>query len=224
MPFSSNSSNKASAIAPPMSGSVPLPNSSMSMSESQSPFFTMLFIFSRCDEYVERSFSMLCSSPMSMNMLLNTPISLSLLTGTSSPHCIMYCRSPTVFKHTDLPPAFGPLMSNMRLPCGRRTSSGTIFLPWLLNDSSNIGWRAPIRLMTLESLTTGLMPSSSLAKRAFAKTKSTYPRNSKHVAISGRRGRKVSAKAVNMAMISLFSSALSSHKRLLPSTTASGSM
>ena len=28
--------------------------------------------------------------------------------GMGKPHCSIYCKSPTVFKHTDFPPAFGP--------------------------------------------------------------------------------------------------------------------
>ena len=35
--------------------------------------------------------------------------------GTGNPHCIIYCSKPTLFRHTDLPPALGPEMMRILL-------------------------------------------------------------------------------------------------------------
>ena len=96
-----------------MTGSVPVPNSSISTSERPAAPRRMFFMFSRCELYVLRSLSIDCSSPMSMNRSSNRPISEFSEAEIRNPFCIMYWSSPTVFRQTDLPPAFGPEMTRM---------------------------------------------------------------------------------------------------------------
>ena len=63
---------------------------------------------------------------MSMKMLSKIISSLTSEVGMSMPHWNMYCRRPTVLRHTDLPPAFGPEMSRMCFSFESESVSGTI--------------------------------------------------------------------------------------------------
>ena len=52
-----------------------------------------------------------------------------LYTGGSNPHCVMYCTTLTVFRHTDFPPAFGPDIINILFFSFSSILSGTTALP-----------------------------------------------------------------------------------------------
>ena len=69
-----------------------------------------------------------CSSPMSMKIWSKMPMSEVLSIGTGRPHCIIYCSRPTLFRHTDLPPALGPEMIRIRFSGSNRMSNGTTSL------------------------------------------------------------------------------------------------
>ena len=90
-------------------------------------------------EYVDRSSAIDCSSPMSIIMFWKTPTVLLSPMGIDSPHCTMYCNSPTVFRHTDLPPALGPEMMRRRLSLTSMMSSGTTFLSCLASERCSSG-------------------------------------------------------------------------------------
>ncbi|EJW95345.1 hypothetical protein EVA_16547 [gut metagenome] len=85
-----NRSSSASAIAPPICGSVPLPNSSINKRLLESQPLTKCFMLVRCELYVLRSFSILCSSPISMKILLNIPQRELSWRGIGIPHCSIY--------------------------------------------------------------------------------------------------------------------------------------
>ena len=142
---SQNCFNTDSAMAPPICGSVPPPNSSINRSVWALAFFIMFFMLSKCEEYVLRSFSMFCSSPMSIMMFLKIPVVERSLMGMLTPHCNMYCNKPTVFMQTDLPPALGPDIIKMRWSLLRIMSSGTTFFPCFSNDCWSRGWMARIQ-------------------------------------------------------------------------------
>ena len=93
-------------------------------------------------------------------------------TGMLSPHCSMYCSSPTVLRHTDLPPALGPDMMSMRFWGVRMMSSGTTCLSCFSNDRRSRGCEAPIQSMYGRGCSCGSMALMSLANSALARTKS----------------------------------------------------
>ncbi len=155
-------------MAPPICGSVPPPNSSINSSVLSLLLRIICFMFVRWLEYVLRSFSMLCSSPMSIIMLSNMPTRERSPKGTGSPHCIMYCSRPTVFRQTDLPPAFGPDIIRMNRSRVSIMSSGTTCLPCLSRDRRSNGCMACIQSMCGKVSTWGstalvLSASSALA-------------------------------------------------------------
>ena len=116
---------------------------------------------------------MLCSSPMSIIMSLKMPTFERSLTGMDSPHCSMYCSRPTVFRHTDLPPAFGPEMISMWRSRVSMMSSGTIGFSCFFSASHKSGCFAVIQSTTGFALTSGSMPPVSCANSARARMKST---------------------------------------------------
>ena len=136
----------------------------------------------------------------------------------------MYCNKPTVFRQTDLPPAFGPEMMRIRCSLFNSISSGTTFLPCLANESCNRGWIAVVQSKTCLSSNTGLIAFIWMAQCALARIKSISARNSYDCRIAGTCGRTVAENSVKIRMISLRSSASSSRMRLLASTTSAGSM
>ena len=232
---SQNCFSTASAIAPPIWGSVPVPNSSMRRSVLLLEAFIIRFIFSRCEEYVERSSSMLCSSPMSIMMVSKTPIVLFSFIGTLSPHCTIYCSSPTVFRHTDLPPALGPEMTSI-CPLGillspptsdlsplNIMSRGTISLFWRFKELRNRGWHACTQSICGWDSTSGSMALNSCANCVLACMKSISPRNFILSSMPSTSGRISSLTSDSIFIISRFSSASSSRNLLLASTTAVGS-
>ena len=188
------------------------------------------FILRRCEEYVERSSSMLCSSPMSIIMVSKTPIVLFSFIGTLSPHCTIYCSSPTVFRHTDLPPALGPLMMRIlgcmpslsSLPV-RVMSRGTMSLFWRFKELRNRGWHACTQSICGWDSTSGSMALNSCANCVLACMKSISPRNFILSNMPSTSGRISSLTSESIFIISLFSSASSSRNLLLASTTAVGS-
>ena len=157
-------------MAPPIFGSVPPPNSSISRRVFPLACLIMFFMFIRWLEYVLRSSAMLCSSPISIMILANTPAFDLSLIGTEMPHCNMYCTSPTVFRHTDLPPAFGPDIISIRFSSVRVISSGTTVFPCLFSERSRSGWRASIQSICGRRSTVGSMAFISFAVSAFART------------------------------------------------------
>ena len=140
------------------------------------------------------------------------------------PHCIIYCTTPTVFRHTDLPPALGPEMTRMRSCLLRLMFRGTTSLPWLRNDSISAGWIAVYHSTTGLRSTWHICAPTSLANKAFALMKSSCPRVSSTPSRSMRCGRIRSVTSVRMRMISRAISASVSRMRLLASTMASGSI
>ena len=159
-----------------------------------------------------------------MNMLLKIPATLALFKGMCMPHCNMYCKRPTVFRHTDLPPAFGPEMMSMR--CSRLSlmSSGTTFFPCLASVMRSKGCSASTQSMWGWSCSCGLMASMLMAVSALARIKSISARKVYDSRISGICGRTSSVNSVRMRITSRRSSPSSSRMRLLASTTSAGSM
>ena len=83
-------------------------------------------------EKVLKSFSMDCSSPISINILWKIPNLLLSSTGTGSPHWNMYWRSPAVCRQTDFPPALGPDIRMIRWSSLISRLSGTTSFPFAL--------------------------------------------------------------------------------------------
>ncbi len=73
-----------------MVGSVPEPNSSIRTSVRGDASASMARMFIRCDEYVDRSLSIDCWSPMSIISESNTGNSEFSSVGTRKPHCTIY--------------------------------------------------------------------------------------------------------------------------------------
>ncbi|CUQ58407.1 Uncharacterised protein [Segatella copri] len=90
-------------------------------------------------------------------MFWKTPVFERSLTGMLKPHCSIYCNNPTVFRQTDLPPAFGPEMIRMRLSCVSMISNGTTFSFFFCRDSCNNGCIARVQSMCGWSSTSGSM-------------------------------------------------------------------
>ena len=155
--------------------------------------------------------------------------------GMLSPHCNIYCSSPTVFRHTDLPPAFGPLIISSRprvllLPSSvlllpsRRMSSGTTFLSCFASERCNSGCMALIQSICGSAFTSGSKACICSAISALACIKSMVARNWYESSTSCTWGRSSSENTVRMRIISLRSAASSSRTLLLASTTSAGSM
>ena len=142
----------------------------------------------------------------------------------SSPDCSMYCNKPTVFKQTDLPPAFGPEMMRIRCFSFSSMSSGTTFLPCLARESCKSGCTAIVQSSSCLFSRAGLSPDICSANNALARMKSISARNSYDSSTSEMEGRSWLEKSVRMRIISLRSSPSSSRMRLLASTTSAGSM
>ena len=136
----------------------------------------------------------------------------------------MYCNRPTVFRHTDLPPAFGPEIIRMRCFWFSSMSSGTTFLLCLANESWSNGWMAVVQSNICLFSKAGLMAFIWMAKCALARMKSISARNSYDCRMAGTCGRTVAENSVRIRMISRRSSPSSSRMRLLASTTSAGSM
>ena len=68
----------------------------------------------------------LCSSPISANIFLNIQIELFSLQGIYKPVYAIKSSNPVVFKHTVLPPVFGPVMIKQLKFCPNLISIGTI--------------------------------------------------------------------------------------------------
>ena len=150
-------------MAPPAAGSVPDPNSSMRTSVLLSAMASISFIESRKELYVLRSLSMDCPSPISAMILSNTTISDVSEVGMSIPHWNMYWSRPTVLRHTDLPPAFGPEIRSMCF-CGVNVAvSGTISFLSLFRERSRSGCLAFLRLISPLSDMIGIPATKSRA-------------------------------------------------------------
>ena len=166
---------------------------------------------------------MLCSSPMSIMMFWNTPVFDLSLTGIDRPHCSIYCISPTVFRHTDFPPALGPEMIRMRLAPVSVISNGTIFLSCFSSDLCSSGCRASIQSISGFGSTFGSMAFICFAISARARTLSICPMNTYERSISFTWGLMMAVMSVSILIISLRSSASSSLTLLFASTTSAGS-
>ena len=165
-----------------------------------------------------------CSSPISIIICLNIPASDASPTGTVSPHWSMYCISAAVFRHTDLPPAFGPEMTSIRLPSCSVISSGTTSLPTSGRRLHNMGCRACCQRMTGFLTRVGAMLFSCSPTRAFARTKSTSATNCCTCIRSSNSGRSSLEKAISIRIRSRRSAPSSSRIWLFASTTCCGSI
>ena len=161
---------------------------------------------------------------MSMNMPSNTGNSEFSSTGTGKPHWNMYCSNPTVFRHTDLPPALGPEMTSMRRPRSSFRSRGTTCFPSRASVCRSSGWRAERSHSVPSSERTGFTHSFSAAQRAFARIMSMQARYSPARAIPGASGRIRSVNAVSIRTTSRRSAYSSSFSSLLISTISTGSI
>ena len=161
---------------------------------------------------------------MSMKILPNRPTWLRSCMGTSMPHCSIYCSNPTVFRHTDLPPALGPDIIRIRRLRFSSMSNGTTFFPCLARESCNSGWTAIVQSNNCSFSRLGLILFVWMAKWLLARMKSISARNSYDCSISGIEGRRVLENSVRIRMISRRSSPSSSRIRLLASTTSAGSI
>ena len=121
-----------------------------------------------------------------MKMLLKMPKTLLCATGTGMPHWNIYCNRPTVFRQTDLPPAFGPEMSRMRCFCVRVISNGTTLrgsssrcsILYVSNFSCKSGCTAMAQSSTCLSSILGSVLFVMMAHFALARMKSICARNS----------------------------------------------
>ena len=166
-------SSIASAIVPPIIGSVPEPNSSMKSNVRGPAFFRKCFMLTRWELYVLKSFSMDCSSPISSIISEKMPNEDAPPTGTGSPHCNMYESIAAVFRQTLLPPAFGPEISNMRFSESRRKVVGTISRFSFLSVRYKRGCFPRTMSRHGSSCTDGMMASIRIANFAFALIKSS---------------------------------------------------
>ena len=176
-------------------------------------------------------------------MCLNTPTVLLSLMGTDRPHCTIYCSSPTVFRHTDLPPAFGPLIISSRpsvllfpssvfllpssffpLPSSRRMSSGTACLSCFFSERCSKGCIALIQSMVGSCCTVGSKACICSAHCALACIRSIMARNRYDSSTCSTCGRSSSLNTVRIRIISRLSAASNSRILLLASTTSAGSM
>ena len=170
-----------------------------------------------------------------MRILRNTPAWLRSLIGTDSPHCIMYCSSPVVFRHTDLPPALGPeiisilptflspLIPELRSPLSSISNATTSF-PCFLSDIISSGCFACVQSISGVSSTCSSMPPICSAISAFARIISIVARSEYDAVISPMCGRTSFENSVSIRITSCRSAASSSLIRLLASTTSVGSM
>ena len=163
-----------------------------------------------------------CSSPISSNKFSKNPISLDSCIGTARPHWTIYWSRATVLRHTDLPPALGPLITSIRLSV-RRIESGTTVLPCRRKLSRRIGCLASRQSSIGRWWSVGTIASISVANNALARRKSTSARKSSLAKICGISGRICSVISNRIRMRSRRSSPSSSRIRLLASTTCWGS-
>ena len=164
------------------------------------------------------------SSPMLTIILSKTGSSDASDVGMSIPHWNIYWRSPTVFRHTDFPPALGPDMRRMCLAGLRLAVRGTMAFFSLRSALSRSGWRALRRLSSPLSDITGIPAMKSSAICAFAIMKSISPRYLAPPRRSGIYGRRKSVNSRRIRRISLCSEKRSSFIWLSSSTTSAGSM
>mmetsp|Transcript_5602 Transcript_5602/g.14232 ORF Transcript_5602/g.14232 Transcript_5602/m.14232 type:complete len:372 (+) Transcript_5602:253-1368(+) len=111
-PHSRNASMTARASAAPCEGSVPVPASSTMTNARWLVFWVLLSMIleaTRWAEYVDRSSTMVCMSPISANTTSKKSTRGDSPPGTGMPHLARRARRPMVFSTTVLPPAFGPL-------------------------------------------------------------------------------------------------------------------
>ena len=112
---------------------------------------------------------------MSMKMLSKISISLTSEVGMSMPHWNIYCSRPTVLRHTDLPPAFGPEISRMCFSRLNDRVSGTISFFSRRSEASSSGWRARRRLSSPLVERMGMPAIMSRATSALERMKSISP-------------------------------------------------
>ena len=151
---------------------------------------------------MERSFSKLCSSPISIITLSKMPTVDLSPTGMLSPHCTIYCNKPTVLRHTDLPPALGPEIIRICLSLLRMMSRGTTFFPCFSSDSCNKGCRDCIQSTCGLSVISGSIAFVSFANSALARIKSIVARKEYDSKMSREWGRTLLVKVVRMRIIS----------------------
>ena len=129
---------------------------------------------------------------MSIMMSSKRPALERSLTGMGRPIWSMYWSRPTVFRHTDLPPALGPEMIRMRpslvsvisrgmMRCGllsRGSSSSSVEGRVSASARSSSGWRASIQSMTGASATWGAVARIDSANWSLAWMRSIWARKS----------------------------------------------
>ncbi len=210
------------ASAPPSTGSVPLPISSISTSDSKSALSSVSRRFLRCAEKVESEASMDCSSPMSACTPRKTGSFVPGPTGGTTPLWVRREMRPIAFRSTVFPPVLGPEMRSVRSPCSIRRSKGTT----ASSRARRSGWRPCTT--TYSSVpagsTSGTEPSYRAAKRARAWRVSSRTRISSEPTSSSRCGRRRSVRSRRMRWSSRASAASSSRSRFIISIAAGGSM
>ena len=161
---------------------------------------------------------------MSTMMRSKTIISEVSEVGMSMPHWNIYWSSPTVFRQTDFPPAFGPEIRRMCFAGVRDAVRGTISFFSFLRALSRSGWRALRRFISPLSEITGIPAMNSRATCALAMMKSISPRYLAASRRSGIYGLMNSVNSSRMRRISRCSENLSSFIWLSNSTTSAGSI
>src|SRR5712692_240816 len=214
-----NSSRSATASAEPSSGAVPVPISSASTSECSVAASSILFRFSMCDENVERSAAMDCSSPISTSTRSNSGSS-ARSAATGMPDCAASAASPTVLSATVLPPVLGPLITSTVSSPPSSSVIGTTARPSRRSLSSSTGWRAASSVICESALKAGSAQLNSRAKRARAKVESSSPivaaanwigpRSACSRSVSSRRIRAISAASSSASWTSLLLSSMAS--------------
>ena len=105
--------------------------------------------------------------------------------GTSIPDCNIYCKIPTVLRHTDFPPAFGPEIRRILFSPLNSILRGTISLPSLERAFSKIGCLPLTILICLSSVKMGFPALIEIATLDLALIKSIFERNSAEIIKSG---------------------------------------
>mmetsp|Transcript_94515 Transcript_94515/g.291385 ORF Transcript_94515/g.291385 Transcript_94515/m.291385 type:complete len:487 (+) Transcript_94515:326-1786(+) len=174
-PVSSSASRIALASAAPCIGSVPVPASSTRMrARLPAPLAHPRIILdaTRCAEYVDKSSTMVCMSPISASTTSKKSIRADSPAGTGMPHRTSRASRPTVLSTTVFPPALGPLRTT---PCSQPPSSRRLPTTRVPPRRSRQGFRAWRVMITPSSPTSGTSPSMSSPRKRRARAKSISP-------------------------------------------------
>src|SRR6185369_10030952 len=112
-PFEASSAITAQAIAPPWTGSVPVPSSSSSTIVLLSARLRIIDIFRTWEEKVERLSSIDWSSPISAQTAAETGKTEFSPAGTGIPDWAISVRSPAALMAMVFPPVLGPVIRSV---------------------------------------------------------------------------------------------------------------